>query len=225
MNESFWDFSRDIVEHPGRWQEIPAEFAHLRAHYEPVIRVWANNGFQRAELLLSACDPMNLHGSPHQPPHAQPAGNAKYLVRKPGQGIAGKPASAPEGSHTIIVPNVDSLNRQPVFGTGTCVDLAKHFGAPYTGTWVPGPKPDKDTPKGTLVGTFYNENGTKFANKSGLSHVGALLSVEDDGITLMDQYAQRRWIGHSEIHKGGTRNYNSNSENYRIILFPTAKKK
>jgi hypothetical protein len=139
------------------------------------------------------------------------------------------PANNTPGKQPIVVPNATDLVGQKVFGTGTCVDLAKAYGAPQTSQWTPGPAPDENTPKGTLVATFYLDNGTKFANQSGLSHVGAWEGEfskpngkggTTTGIVLVDQYKGRSQIDFSKITYGGTRNYNSNASNYRIVLVP-----
>jgi RHS repeat-associated protein len=124
------------------------------------------------------------------------------------------------GYKSIVVPNPTQLLGSPDFGSGQCVDLAKAYGAPQTSLWKPGSAIDANTPIGTLVATFYSDNGTKFANQSGLSHVGIFMGETAKGITLIDQYKSRPTIEHSYISYGGTRNYNSNASNYRILLVP-----
>jgi RHS repeat-associated protein len=126
----------------------------------------------------------------------------------------------PSGYSTIVVPNAEGLVGNRVYGNGTCVALAKAFGAPRAALWMRGPAPDANTPIGTLVATFYANDGTTFANQSGLSHVGAWDGMDGSIITLVDQYRGRSTIDYSYINAGGTRNYNSNANNYFIVLVP-----
>jgi hypothetical protein len=128
---------------------------------------------------------------------------------------------APPGYVPVVVPNAKDLVGKKVFGSGTCVDLAKAYGAPRTALWVPGPAPDASTPKGTLVATFYANNGTTFANQSGFSHVGALEGVTDSGIWLVDQYRKQPTIQLSFYSYGGTKNYNADANHYFIVLVPS----
>jgi hypothetical protein len=81
----------------------------------------------------------------------------------------------------------------------------------------------------TLVATFVDNNGQKYRSESGNGHVGAFVEMFDKtnakgdkttGITLMDQYKGRLAIGPSDIKAGGTRNFNSDANNYRILLVP-----
>ena len=137
----------------------------------------------------------------------------------------------PAGYKTIIVPDLESLNGHEHFGDSeTCVNLAKHFGAPQTALWRPGAPPDANTPRGTLVATFYGNGGTKFTSVSGQAHVGALKDVTGAGITLYDQYAGREKIGPSFLPYGGKHRkppqkdkYNDNGSNYRVVLVPDKK--
>ena len=129
----------------------------------------------------------------------------------------------PAGYTTIVVPNAGGMVGHSLYGSGTCVALAKAFGAPQTSLWSPGSAPDANTPVGTLVATFYANDGTTFANQSGFSHVGALLSVDDSGITLLDQYRSSSVTSllSSNYYYGATRNYNANASNYYIVLVPS----
>jgi hypothetical protein len=129
--------------------------------------------------------------------------------------------TAPTGYTMIVVSNAGGLVGNDVYGSGTCVDLAKEFGSGNTGDWAPGPKPDANTPPGTLVATFEANNGTVFANQSGLSHVGSLLNINNQGITLVDQFAKYSDIQQSFYAFGGTKNYNADANNYRIVLVKT----
>jgi RHS repeat-associated protein len=121
---------------------------------------------------------------------------------------------------TLVVPNAPRLVGKKVYGSGTCVALAKAFGAPQTALWKPGPPPDANTPPGTLCATFYANDGQTFANKSGFSHVGALAGVTEFGVNLIDQYSQYPTIQLSPYQYGATRNYNANGSNYFIVLVP-----
>src|SRR4029077_21064565 len=114
----------------------------------------------------------------------------------------------------VLVDAVSYINR-PALGTGTCVDLLKKTMGNYpTSTWVKGPAPDKNTPIGTFVATFYDDNGTQYRSESGRGHTGAWDGTFDNGgsnsgIVLIDQYRGRNNIDRSYIRRGGTRNYNS----------------
>lgn len=112
----------------------------------------------------------------------------------------------------------------PVFGTGTCVDLFKfNTGGKYpTGTWKPGDAPGANTPIGTYVATFYDNNGTKYKSQSGFGHVGAFNGFSNNGILLIDQARSYnpQVIQESNIRWGGTKNYNNNASNYRIVMVP-----
>ena len=127
------------------------------------------------------------------------------------------------GYKPLVLPNAASMVGNPICGSDTCVDLLKStMGNSPTATWVKGAAPDANTPIGTFVATFYNNNGTRFANKSGFSHVGALLGVDDSGITLLDQYRFPHvdTLQSSDYSYGGTRNYNANASNYYIVMVP-----
>ncbi len=121
----------------------------------------------------------------------------------------------------IIIPDISDFVGKKVYGSGTCVDFPRlAAGTPPTRFWKKGPKPGALTPPGTVVATFFDENGTKYRSESGKGHVGAWLGMDKGGISIADQYRGLSHIKESYIRKSGTRNYNSNSENYFIVLFP-----
>lgn len=79
------------------------------------------------------------------------------------------------------------------------------------------------------MGTFSGNGGTTYTPKSGLGHIAALLGFGDrkginpgnaKGMWVMDQYAGRGKVDRSFIPFGGTRNYNNDANNYRIVLSP-----
>ena len=136
--------------------------------------------------------------------------------------------SIPPGYRTIVVPNVDGLQGKKLFGTGWCTDLAKANGAPGTAEWAPGPAPDANTPRGTLVAVFSADHGTRYVSKHGVGHVGAFLGIEaktnkpghPPGIALMDQFRGKKTIGAQEYAYGDKRSNISDAGNYRIVFVP-----
>jgi RHS repeat-associated protein len=137
------------------------------------------------------------------------------------------------GMRSLTLDQVGSYVGKPVKGSGTCVDFLKSTKGNYpTSTWRKGATPDANTPIGTFIATFYDDDGTKFANQSGLSHVGAWdgywttadgVDTITKGIVLIDQYQARKTILPSYIPYGGTRSYNNNASNYYVVMVPCSK--
>jgi len=128
------------------------------------------------------------------------------------------------GLKRLVLSDVGKYIDTPARGTGTCVDFLKDTMGNYpTATWTKGPVPSSNTPLGTFVATFYDNNGTKYRSQSGFGHVGAWYGTSDNGIVLIDQYRNRELIGESPIRYGGKKNYNNNASNYYIVLVPCSK--
>jgi len=210
-----------------KWQQITHEKALLLKSFEHVIQVCSINGkkvVERIDHFAAGFTSTTAHDASlgqHQ---------KTYYTPKPKLATHIKPAGAPATLHSIVIPDMDALNGHDVYlrdGVAHCVSLAQHFGAPFTGKWVPGAEPDKNTPVGTLVATFDPGTG-RYTNTSGDSHVGALLSVSDKGIRLLDQYRGRITILPSEYPYGGKLNskknktYESDGHHYRILLVPSS---
>jgi hypothetical protein len=144
-------------------------------------------------------------------------------------------AEAATPANQIVVPNVEELAGHAPFGSGTCYDLGVAFGMPASTKQIsPGPAPDGNTPVGTLVGTFSGNGGTTYIPKHGLGHIAAFLGFGDrqgvnkqdaKGMWVMDQYAGRGEVNKSFIPFGGTKSYNNDANNYRIVVPSPAYKK
>jgi|GEM_PF-3698637 len=105
-----------------------------------------------------------------------------------------------------------------VYGTGTCTDLGKAFGMPNTGELRDGGPVTEDTPDGTLVGTLFN-NG-RYKSESGKGHVGFKNGFfKNRGLRLKDQYANSNGVKDSILRSGNNKNYNSNADHYRVLVF------
>ena len=130
--------------------------------------------------------------------------------------------------------NVEDLAGHPPFGNhnGTCYDLGVAYGLPASSKEISrGKAPDANTPAGTLIGTFSGKGGTYYP-KRGLGHIAAFLGFGDKkgvnaqsakGIWMMDQYQGRGEVNRSFIPFGGTKSYNNDANNYRIVLAPVRK--
>jgi len=174
---------------------------------------------------------------PLPPPPPPPPPSAKQqmnqMTQSPAKQTNGQtPANNTPGKQPIVVPNVEDLAGHAPFGNhnGTCYDLGVAYGmAPSSKQISPGSAPNANTQEGTLVGTFSGNGGTTFTPKSGLGHIAAFLGFGDrkginpgnaKGMWVMDQYARRGKVDRSFIPFGGTKNYNNDANNYRIVLSP-----
>lgn len=102
-------------------------------------------------------------------------------------------------------------------GNHECVVFAqKAGGAPLTGKWSFGGKPNKDTPKGTWI-------ATQGSNGKYQGHVGAFVSIDEKGnITMIDQYNRRGKVDEQTYYDrpDSQKVYISNdASNYRILLW------
>ena len=118
-----------------------------------------------------------------------------------------------------LVVDLKLIPFDKIYGTGTCTDLPKSFGMPNTGQLREGPRVDENTPDGTLVGTLY-DNG-RYRSEHGKGHVGFKNGfVKGKSLTLKDQYKGSKGVTSSTLRSGNNKSYNSNADNYRVILFP-----
>jgi hypothetical protein len=100
-----------------------------------------------------------------------------------------------------IYPDVDSLLKQPLVGSGTCVDLIKAYVPGLKGkttlAWKAGVNvleafmAGKPIRRGTAIATF--ENGRypqrcETGYRGSCHHAGLLLNVMPSGIWIVDQY-------------------------------------
>lgn len=113
-------------------------------------------------------------------------------------------------------PAVDSLDRKPFIGSGTCVDLVKRLvpgliGQP-TASWRAGEnlmdalKAGKAISKGTAIATFKNgryPQACETGYRGSCHHAGLLLAIQPGGIWIMDQYTgdeTRQFVARRFIH-------------------------
>jgi RHS repeat-associated protein len=159
---------------------------------------------------------------------------------------SGLDADCVNGVKPLVLKDIASYINQPVKGTGTCADLLRYTQGgnpkypPYpTWRWIKGPAPDKNTPLGTFVATFHDNNGTQFGSgdvHKHPRHVGAFYGTyskgNHNGIVLVDQYEDRTdpgeviaqskypYGGYPEYHEVYWKDYIHNGSNYFIVVVP-----
>lgn len=87
-----------------------------------------------------------------------------------------------------VYADVDKLQNTDKVGSKQCVALIQHYSdAPKTGEWTEGQlvMGSSGIAKGTAIATFVDG---KYGNHSTGNHAAFLLSVEKDGIWVMDQW-------------------------------------
>jgi hypothetical protein len=97
-------------------------------------------------------------------------------------------------------------------GNTECVQFIRDtMQAPPSTTWEEGGKPDANTPRGTVVGTFVDG---KFHG-----HAAVSLSVNKSGMELLDQWNKKPIVSTHTIQYNDKKPFVNNANNYSIVLW------